>query len=106
MGSAVPNRTQAAVKGQNQFYSPTKRAKQRKPTQSKLDTTQGRQRSLQCHRCQGYGHRQSECPTKVTPGKDQKSSTPVGQSNQKKNRAMVTRSHENGEEAFTCVNLE
>ena len=27
---------------------------QRKPTQSKLDMTQGCQRSLQCYRCQGY----------------------------------------------------
>ena len=59
-----------------------KPAEQKKPTQSKLDTTQGRQRSLQCYRCQGCGHRQLECPTKVSPGKDQKSPTPVGQSNQ------------------------
>ena len=80
-----------------------KRAKLRKPTQSKLDTTQGRQRSLQCYRCHGYGHRQSECQTKVSPGKDQKSSTPVAQINQEKTRAMVARS--NGEEAFICVNL-
>ena len=65
-----------------------KRVQQRKPTQSKLDTTQGRQGSLQCYRCQGYGHRQSECPTIVSSGKDQKSSTPVGQSYQKKARAM------------------
>ena len=36
-----------------------KHAKQRR--QSKLDTTQRRQRSQQCYRCQGYGHRQSEC---------------------------------------------
>ena len=50
---------------------------QRKPTQSKLDTAQERQRLLQCYRSQGYGHRQSECPTKVSPGKDQKSLTPV-----------------------------
>ena len=55
-----------------------KSAEQRRHTQSKLDTTQGRQRSLQCYRCQGYGHRQSECVTKVCPSKDQKSSTPVG----------------------------
>ena len=39
-------------------------------------------------------------------GKDQKSSTSVGQSYQKKTRAMVARSHEDGEEAFTCVNVE
>ena len=78
----------------------------RKPTQSKLDTTQGRQRSLQCYRCQGYGHRQSEWSTKVSLGKVQKSSTPVGQSNQKKTRAMMAKSYEDGEEAFTCVNVE
>ena len=58
-----------------------KSAEQRKPTQSKLDTTEGHQRSLQCYRYQGYGHRQSECLTKVSQGKDQKSSTPVDQSN-------------------------
>ena len=37
--------------------------------------------------------------------KDKKSSTPVGQSNQNKT-AMVAESHEDGEEAFTSVNLE
>ena len=37
---------------------------------------------------------------------DQKSLTPVGQSNQKKTRAMVSRSSEDGAEAFTCVNVE
>ena len=79
---------------------------QRKPTQSKLDMTQGRQRLLQCYRCHGCGHRQSLCLTKVIPGKDHKSSMPLGQSNQKKTRAMVARSHEDGEEAFKCVNVE
>ena len=64
-----------------------------------------RKRSLQYYRCQSYGHKQSECPTKVSPFKDQKSSTPVGQSN-RKTRAMVAKSHEDGEEAFTCVNVE
>ena len=83
-----------------------KRAEQRRQTQSKLDTTQGRQRSLQCYRCQGYGHRQTECPTKASPSNDQKSLTPVGQSNQKKTCAMVARSSEDGEEAFTCMNVE
>ena len=77
-----------------------KRAKQRKPTQSKLDTTQERQRWLQCHRCQGYGLRQSEFPTKVSRGKDEKSLTPVCQSNQKKTCAMVDKSHENGSRGF------
>ena len=50
-----------------------KLAEQRKPAQSKLDTTQVRQRLLQCYRCQGYGHRQSKCLTKVSHCKDQKS---------------------------------
>ena len=80
-----------------------KRVKQRKPTQSKLDITQKCQRSLQCYRCQGYGHRQSECL--ISSGKDQKSSMPVGQSNQK-THAMVAKTHEDGEKAFTCVNME
>ena len=92
--------------GKDMYTVQPKRAEQRKPTQSKLDVTQGRQRLLQCYRCQGYGHRQSECLTKVSPSKDQKSSTPAGQSNQKKTRAMVAKSHVDGEEAFTCVNME
>ena len=46
------------------------------------------------------------CLTKVSPSKDQKSLMPVGQSNQKKTRAMVARSNEDGEEAFTCMNVE
>ena len=75
-----------------------KRAEQRRQTQSELDTTQGHQKSLQCYRCQGYGHRQSEYPTKASPSKDQKSLTPVGQSNQKKTRAMLARSNEDGVE--------
>ena len=61
---------------------------QKKATQSKPDSSQGCQRSLQCYRCCGFGHRQSECGTKISPGKDQKgSSTPVSQSSQKKTRA-------------------
>ena len=58
---------------------------------------------VQCYRYQGYGHRQAECPIKVSPSKDQKCSTPVGQSNQKKTRATVAKTHEDGEEAFICV---
>ena len=81
-------------------------AEQRKPTQSKIDTTPGHQESLWCYRCQGYGHRQSECLTKMSPSKDQKSLTPLGHSNQMKIRAMVARSNEDGEEAFMCVNVE
>ena len=92
--------------GKTKYTVQSKRAEQRRQTQSKLDTTQGRPRLLQCYRCQGYGHRQSECPTKASPSKDQKSSPPVGQSNQKKIRAMVARSNEDGEEAFTCMNVE
>ena len=38
--------------------------------------------------------------------KDQKSLPLVGQSNQKKTHAMVTMSHEDGEQAFKCVNVE
>ena len=84
-----------------------RRADQNKSTQSKPDSSQGRQRSLQCYSCQGFGHRQSECGTKVSPGKDQKvSSTPVNQCSQKKTRAMVAQSCEDGEEAFTCVKVE
>ena len=60
-----------------------------------------------CYRCRGFGHRQSECGTKISPGKDQKgSSTPVSQSSQKKTRAMVAQLNEDGEKAFTCVEVE
>ena len=47
-------------------------ADQKKSTQSKPDSSQVRRRALQCYRCQGFGHRQSECGTKISPGKDQK----------------------------------
>ena len=86
-----------------------RRADQKKTTQSKPDSSQGHQRSLQCYRCRGFGHRQSECGTKISPGKDQKgSSTPVSQSSQKKTRAMVAQldGSEDGEKAFTCVEVE
>ena len=82
-------------------------ADQTKTTQSKPDSSQGRQRSLQCYHCHGFGHRQSECGTKISPGKDQKGSlTPVSQSSQKKNRAMVAQLDEDVEKAFTCVEVE
>ena len=65
-------------------------ADQKKSKQSKPDSSQGRQRSLECYRCQGFGHRQLECDTKISPGKYHKGSwTPVGQSSQKKTRAIV-----------------
>ena len=84
-----------------------RRVDQKKTTQSKPDSSQGRQRSLQCYRCRGFGHRQSECGTKISPGKDQKgSSTPVIQSSQKKTRAMLAQLDEDGEKAFTCVEVE
>ena len=84
-----------------------KRVDQKKTTQSKPDSSQGRQRLLQCYRCRGFGHRQSECGAKISPGKDQKgSSTPVSQSSQKKTRAMVAQLDEDGEKAFTCVEVE
>ena len=84
-----------------------RRADQKKTTQSKPDSSQGSQRSLQCYRCQGFGHRQSECGTKISPGKDQKGcSTPGSQSSQKKSLAMVAQVDEDGEKAFTCVEVE
>ena len=84
-----------------------RRVDQKKTTQSKPDSSQGRQRSLQCYRCRGFGHRQSECGTKISPSKDQNSSsTPVSQSSQKKTRAMVAQLDEDGEKAFTCVEVE
>ena len=84
-----------------------RRVDQKKTTQSKPDSSQGRKRLLQCYRCRGFGHRQSECGTKISPGKDQKgSSTPVSQSSQKKTRAMVAQLDEDGEKAFTCVEVE
>ena len=84
-----------------------RRVDQKKATQSKPDSSQGRQRLLQCYRCRGFGRRQSECGTKISPGKDQKgSSTPVSQSSQKKTRAMVAQLDEDGEKAFTCVEVE
>ena len=43
-------------------------ADQKKTTQSKPDSSQGCQRPLQCCRCHGFGHRQSECGTKICPG--------------------------------------
>ena len=43
--------------------------------------------------------------TKVSPGKNQ-SLMLVDLSNQKKNRTMVAKSDKDGEEAFTCLNVE
>ena len=56
----------------------------------------------QCYRCQGYDNRQPECLIKVSPGKDQKSLTPVSQSNQKKTGAMVAKFNEDGEVFYVC----
>ena len=76
--------------GKNKATGQPRRADQKKSTQSKPDSSQSRQRLLQCYCCHGFGHRQSECVTKISPGKDQKGSlTPVSQSSQKKTRAMV-----------------
>ena len=48
----------------------------------------------------------SWCGTKISP-KDQKGSlTPVSQNSQKKTRAMVAHLDEDGEKAFTCVEVE
>ena len=82
-------------------------ADQKKTTQSKPDSSQGRQRLLWCYRCQGFGHRQSACGTKISSRKDQKgSSTPVSQSSQKKTGTIVAQLDEDGEKAFTCVEAE
>ena len=62
---------------------------------------------IQYYRCEGFGYRQSECDTKISPGKDQKGSlTPVSQSSQKKTHAMVPQLDEDGKKAFTCVEVE
>ena len=53
--------------GKNKDTVQPRHADQKKLTQSKPDSSQGRQRSLQCYRCQGFGHRQSECGTKISP---------------------------------------
>ena len=82
-------------------------ADQKKTTQSKQDSSQGRQRLLWCYRCQGFGHRQSDCGTKISSRKDQKgSSTPVSQSSQKKTRTIMAQLDEDGEKEFTCVEIE
>ena len=52
-----------------------RRADQKKTIQSKPDSSQWRQRSLQCYRCHGFGHRQSECGTKISPSKDRPTMT-------------------------------
>ena len=84
-----------------------RRVDQKKTIQSKPDLSQGRQRSLQCYRCHGFGHRQSECGTKISPGKDHKGlSTPVSHSSQNKTRAMVAQLDEDGKKAFTFVEVE
>ena len=93
--------------GKNKATVQPRHADQKKSSQSKPDSSQGRQRSLQCYHCQGFGHNKSECGTKISPSKDQKDlSTPVNQSSKKKTRAMVAQSCEYGEEALTCVEVE
>ena len=104
MGSGVLDSTKGQL-GKRKATVQPRRVDQKKTTQSKPDSSQGRQRSLQCYRCRGFRHRQSECGTKISPGKNQKGSpTPVSQSNQKKTRAMVAQL--DGEKAFTCVEVE
>ena len=52
------------------------------------------------NRYQGFGHRQSECGTKISPGKYQKVSlTPVSQSSKKTTCSMVAQLDEDGEKA-------
>ena len=94
------------LEGKSKTTVQSRRSAQKKSTQSKPDTSQGCQMAQQCYRWQGYGHRQSECATKTSPGKDKKSSTHVCQSSQMKTRAMVAQSSENGEEALIYVNVE
>ena len=91
MGSEV-HKQQLADKSKAKVHP--KRADQKKITQFKKVSSQGRQRSLQCYHCQGSGHRQSECGTKISLSKDQKgSSTPVSQGSKKKMRVMVADIH-------------
>ena len=45
-------------------------------------------------------------PDQIQSLKGSENSTSSGQSYQKKTRAMVAKSHEDGEEAFRCVNME
>ena len=84
-----------------------RRVDQKKMTQSKPDSSKGRQRSLQCYRCRDFGHRQSQCGSKISNRKDQKgSTTPGSQSSQKKTRAMMAQLDKDGEKAFMCVKVE
>ena len=69
---------------------------QRKSTQSKPDTPQDAIDRYSATVAKGYRHRQSECATKTSAGKDQKGSASVSQSSQKI-RLMVAQSSEDGE---------
>ena len=71
-----------------------RRAKQRKSTHFKPDTSQGRQTVLPLPR-----NVLQECR------KDLKGSTPVNQSSRKKTHAMVAQSSEDGKEALTNVKV-
>ena len=55
--------------GKRNAKAQPRRADQKK-LKPKPDSLQGRQRSLQCYRSKGFGHRQSECATKFSPGMD------------------------------------
>ena len=80
-----------------------KRADQKKLTQSKPDSPE----VATVLSLSAFGHRQSECGSKISPGNDQKgSSTPMSQSSQKKTRAMVSQSCEDGEEGLTCMRVD
>ena len=83
----IAHKLQLGGKGKAKAHPRCADQKKLKP---KPDSLQGCQRSLQCYRSKGFGHRQSECTTKFSPGKDQKgSSTPVSQSSQKNTHAIV-----------------
>ena len=74
------------------------RRKQHSPNQIRHKDARG---------CCGATVVKTEYGTKISPGKDQKGSlTPVSQSCQKKTRAMVAQLDEDGEKAFTCVEVE
>ena len=84
-----------------------RRVDQKKMTQSKPDSSKGRQRSLQCYPCRDFGHRQSQCGSKISNRKDQKgSTTPGSQSSQKKTRAMMAQLDKDGKKAIMCVEVE
>ena len=100
MGSAVPDRTQAAVRPslQSSLNLPNKE------NQHSLNKIQ--HKDARGHYSAADAKVMATDSQNVRPKSvPEKSVLPVGQSNQKKTRVMVARSNEDGEEAFTCVNV-